>query len=193
MIGDVGEGVGKEPNVCTDVDGNPAARYQLGKDREFRLARACLLRDALPVEDRWWHQHREPIAQGQRHQQCRVGRQLAQDASSAAKPTTMSILLTNCLSSRSEPPRSLRYRRQGDLVKRLAKLGFSVQLNDRLMSNQFLYRRRRPSCWFEIYPSDPPRRAEGDRVHDPHMTNNLNGLHLQVSQRSDTSPLKASR
>ncbi len=37
--------------VCTDVDGNPAARHQLGKDREFGLARACLLRDALPVED----------------------------------------------------------------------------------------------------------------------------------------------
>jgi len=41
----------EEPNVCTDVDGNPAARHQLGKDREFGLARACLLRDALPVED----------------------------------------------------------------------------------------------------------------------------------------------
>jgi hypothetical protein len=39
-IGDVGEGVGKEPNVCADVDGNTAARHQLGKDREFRLARA---------------------------------------------------------------------------------------------------------------------------------------------------------
>ena len=44
-IGDVGEGVGEEPNVCTDVDGNPAARYQFGKDRELRLTRACLLRN----------------------------------------------------------------------------------------------------------------------------------------------------
>ena len=41
-IGDVGEGVGEEPNVCTDVDGNTAARYQFGKDRELRLTRACL-------------------------------------------------------------------------------------------------------------------------------------------------------
>jgi hypothetical protein len=48
---DVGEGVGKEPNVCTDVDGNPAAWHQLGKDREFGLACACLLRDTPPVED----------------------------------------------------------------------------------------------------------------------------------------------
>jgi hypothetical protein len=50
-IGDVGEGVGKEPNVCTDVDGNPAAWHQLGKNRKFGLARACLFRDTLPVED----------------------------------------------------------------------------------------------------------------------------------------------
>ena len=47
-----GEGVGEEPNVCTDVDGNPAAPYQFGKDRELRLTRACLLR--TPVENRWW-------------------------------------------------------------------------------------------------------------------------------------------
>ena len=46
VIGDVGEGVGKEPNVCTDVDGNPAAWHQLGKNREFGLARACLFRDS---------------------------------------------------------------------------------------------------------------------------------------------------
>ena len=52
MIRDIGEGVRKEPNVCTDVDGNPAARYQFGKDREFRLTRACLLRNATPVENR---------------------------------------------------------------------------------------------------------------------------------------------
>ena len=28
-IGDVGEGIGEEPNVCTDVDGNPAAVIDL--------------------------------------------------------------------------------------------------------------------------------------------------------------------
>src|SRR5262249_39160735 len=44
-IGDVGEGVGEEPNVCTDVDGNTAARHQ------FALTRACLLRNAPPVEN----------------------------------------------------------------------------------------------------------------------------------------------
>src|SRR5262249_10806433 len=68
-ISDVGEGVGEEPNVCTDVDGNTAARHKFGKDRELRLTRACLLRNAPPVENRRWHQHRKPFGQGQRHQQ----------------------------------------------------------------------------------------------------------------------------
>src|SRR5262249_3946522 len=67
-VGDVGEGIGEKANVCTDVDGRTAARYQLCKNREFGLARACLLRDALPVEHRWRHQHRETFAQGQWHQ-----------------------------------------------------------------------------------------------------------------------------
>jgi len=63
-IGNVGEGVGEEPNICNDVHSNPAVRHQFGKDREFGLARACFLRDALPVEDRWRQQHRESFAQG---------------------------------------------------------------------------------------------------------------------------------
>src|SRR5215831_13476724 len=51
------------------VDGNTAARHQFGKDRELKLTRACLLRNAPPVENRRWHQHRKPFGQGQRHQQ----------------------------------------------------------------------------------------------------------------------------
>src|SRR5262245_12609647 len=43
-IGDVGEGVGEEPNVCTDVDGNTAARHQFGNRRGrtyYQLRRAA--------------------------------------------------------------------------------------------------------------------------------------------------------
>jgi len=60
-IGDIGEGVREESNICTDIDGNTAARHQLGKDRELGLTRAGLLCDTLPVENRWRYQHREPF------------------------------------------------------------------------------------------------------------------------------------
>jgi len=62
-IGDIGEGVGEESNICTDVDGNTAARHQLDKNRELGLTRAGLLRDTLPVKNRWRYQHREPFSQ----------------------------------------------------------------------------------------------------------------------------------
>jgi hypothetical protein len=55
------QGVGEESNICTDIDGNTAARHKVGKDRELGLTRAGLLRDTLPIKDRWRYQHREPF------------------------------------------------------------------------------------------------------------------------------------
>jgi hypothetical protein len=49
-IGDVRECIGEEPQVGTYVNGDTAARHQLGQHSEFGLARACFFRDTPPVE-----------------------------------------------------------------------------------------------------------------------------------------------